>query len=171
MTRWALALLMVFAGCGAETPDAPDVPGQNRETTEATFGEPITLTGNQEGLEVKVTPTEFIDPLKGGEFDKPQGESRFVGVELLLENTGDTTYNGAPSTGAQLILRNDEQADTRHLTGGRCGRSFASGLHLAEGDRRRGCVAFEVPGGVGARSFQFNLESGAGPTTGVWQRR
>jgi hypothetical protein len=170
MTRWALVLLVLLVGCGAETTDAPDVPGQTRESTKAAFGEPITLTGNQEGVEVKVTPTRFIDPLQGGEFDKPQGENRFVGVELLLENTGDTTYNGSPSTGAQLILRNDEQADTKHLTGGRCGRSFASGLHLAEGDRRRGCVAFEVPSGVGARSFQFNLESGAGPTTGVWQR-
>lgn len=131
----------------------------------ARVGDSLTLDGTD--VRMRVTVLDVIDPVSGGNFDEPNG--RFVGVRLRLTNVGDQSYSDSPSNGATLVTRGDEQADPTLLTDGDCSSSFSSMAKIAPGSSRVGCIAFDVPSGVGPKTFQFTLNSGFGDQTGEWR--
>ena len=179
-----LALAVGFAGltmgadsCSTDTKDTADTSGDGSSssgsgskgaTPKAHVGDSITLRGGEDGEKIKVKVNKVIDPLTGGEFDQPSAGKRYVGIEITLKNVGKTTYSDSPSNGAHLIGTNDRQFDSTILSGGPCGDEFSASAKIAPGDRRVGCIPFEVGKQAKLKKFQFALSSGFGPDNGEW---
>ena len=138
----------------------------NAAANAAELGDLLTLTGRDTTL--KIRATELLDPLPAGEFDEPEPGRRFVGVRVAIKNMGPAAYADAVANGSTLILRNGEQADTTIVSGGPCDGGFGSDVKIAAGDKRVGCLAFEVPAGERVRSYQFTPNSGFADETGEW---
>jgi Domain of unknown function (DUF4352) len=182
-----LALSVVALGivaCGGEqtiktvpetvtvTEEAPaeetTTEAEPEESTEAQVGDSITLHGSDAELEVRITVTQIIDPAPPkDEFFTPEGGARWVAVELRLVNVGTTVYDDSPGNGASLIDNKDQSYTETFAETSAC-RYIGTGLKIAAGDRRVGCLVFEVPERVKPRKFQMTLDSGFGPETGEW---
>lgn len=167
----AVLCALALGGCApTTTQNSPDSSsGGAGKRRVARIGNAITLKGNTNTMRVRVL--KVIDPLPAGQYDKAPAGKRYVGVELTIQNTGQATYNDSPSNGAHILTSTDEQADSTVLSGGPCSSGFASSSTIAAGDRRRGCIPFEVPKGARPRTFQFALDSGFGPQSGEWRLR
>jgi hypothetical protein len=151
----------------ADTTTAPDAAPAAARPDTASVGETVALTGSDD-LKMSVTVTKVIDPLRGGSLDEPEAGERFVGVVVAMRNTGQTGYADSPSNGATLIYGDDEQADATVVTGGECGSDFSSDAKIAPGDRRKGCIAFQLPKTATLKKFQLTLNSGFAGQTGEW---
>ena len=174
-----VALLMMGAvACGDVTiTDEPDDPGRSEsgdssgqsEEKSASVGDSITLAGNEDGLEMKVTVMTVQDPAKNlADFSSPRKASRFVGVQLKLENVGDTPYADAPTNSATLI---DASGQGHNATFATLNTEFNSNLRIQPGANQVGFVPFELPKKSKLATFQFTLDSGFGPETGEWTLR
>lgn len=177
-TIWALLCLALAtplmgqddAGCATEIESGADNGGNGGGPPKrAQLGDAITLEGQDSRM--RVTAIDVLDPAPVGEFDQPQGNGRFVGVQMRLQNVGDTPYQDSPLNGATLILADDSRAMSTIVTGGPCASGFESDVRISPGSRQQGCIAFEVPGGARVKTFQFGLDSGFGPETGEWRLR
>src|SRR4051794_16507636 len=84
--RGALALLAVpavaVAGCDINVKESSKHP--------AGVGDPLVLKGDD--AKTKITPTQVIDPLRVG---IPKSETRYVGIDLKVENVGKSTTAGS----------------------------------------------------------------------------
>lgn len=163
------------SGCTTETKNEPDKPSsegtQKGKKHKARIGDAITLTGQEEGERVKVKVIKVIDAVPTGEFDEPESGNRFIGVKIRLRNVGSATYDDSPSNGAELILRNDTQAEEGLVSSGPCSSDFGSQAKISPGSTQVGCLPFEAKKGVKPRTFQFTLASGFGPQSGEWRLR
>lgn len=172
----AATLLGIGAiACAEETiTDEPDVEGEEQpeeeqpaeEKTTAKVGDSITLSGNEEGLEVKVTVMTVQDPAKNLEaFTSPSKGGRFIGIQLKLENVGSVVYADAPTNSAVLIDTSGQGHDATFAT---LKTEFNSNLRIQPGASQVGFIPFEIPKKAKLATFQFTLESGFGPETGEW---
>jgi len=143
-----------------EPADEPTDEPTDEDIT-AQVGDAITLRGNDADLQV-------IDPATGGEFMEATDGHRYVAVDVQLENVGGSPYSDSPDNGAQLIDVDNRQHNTTFAEVGEC-QTFGGSVTMPPGDTRAGCMIFEVPEGVELRSFQFTLDSGFAPQTGVWE--
>jgi hypothetical protein len=154
---------------GDKTPTStttPDAAPAARPAV-ASVGETVDLAGS-DGLKMGVTVTKVIDPLQGGSLDDPEAGQRFVGIVVAMRNTSQTGYADSPSNGATLVYGDDEQANATVVTGGECEGDFSSDAKIAAGDRRKGCIAFELPRTAKLKKFQMTLNSGFADQTGEW---
>jgi hypothetical protein len=157
-------------------------PGTTQETTteeeaaaeeeppssgSASVGDSITLHGSDAGLEMRVAVQDVIDPAPFEQYFGPGRGKRLVAVKLRLANVGGKVYNDSPSNGATIIDRQDQGYTTALLPTTAC-PDLGSPI-IRAGDRRVGCITFEVPKLAKLRAFQFTLDSGFGPETGEWQ--
>lgn len=170
-----LLVILAFTGCAETTtkteaerpaPQTATTPAEPVDQT-ARVGDSITLQGNNEDLRVRVKLLRIRRNIPAGPYDSVDG--KLIGLELLLTNVGDATYDDSPSNGARLISRSDREFDPAFLTGGPC--ELWAGVTIAPGSKRRGCLAFDVPKTVKAKTFQFSLDSGFGPESGEWDLR
>jgi Domain of unknown function (DUF4352) len=190
-------VMVVVAGCGGTTevktaaePDPETVtvyateqtgtePSATEETTTeeaeeesppagaAAVGDTITLHGTEGDLEMRVKLVEVIDPAPYEQYMGPSNGKRFVAVKLRLTNTGDAVYSDSPSNGATVIDRKDQGYESTIFSTAGC--PDLGSPTIRPGDRRVGCITFEVPKQAKLRTFQFALDSGFGPETGEWQ--
>lgn len=166
----ALPLIAAESDCSSEVKDSADSGGGgDGKPKKASLGDPITLESTDVKMRVRTTKT--IDPLAGGEFDKPDAGRRYVGVQVELVNVGKTAYDDSPSNGAKLLTATDEQAESTILLAGSCAGDFGSSAKIAPGSRQQGCLPFQVPSAARLKTFQFGLDSGFGPQTGEWRLR
>lgn len=162
-------------GCSTETVDEPDeqpaddAGKKKAKANVAKIGDPITLEGTD--TKMRVTVLKIIDPVAGGQFDEPTAGNRFVGVQVKLQNVGDTTYSDAPSNGAELIMSDDTQAEGGLLGEGQCSSDFGSSAKVSPGSVQQGCIPFQAKQGLRPKTFQFGLDSGFGPQSGEWRLR
>jgi hypothetical protein len=125
-------------------------------------GEPVELTA--EGTDVTLTVKALIDPLEAGTVEPPGG-IRYVGIRLVVENTGNKSIDIPISQQSTLITNKDEQLDSDFLgAGGECEKSL-NVVNLSPGSKRRGCIPFQVPKSQKAKTFQFG---GRGGDTAEW---
>lgn len=177
-------VMVLLTGCEEQTiTNEPDEPGSEQgtqgtqgtqeeeeeaEPLTAEVGDAITLAGSDEDLRVEVTLMEMIDPAKGrGQFNRPSKGARLVAVRLRLANVGEAAYSDSPSNGIALVDTDDQQYDASFMEV-REGQALTS-VNISPGDRRSGVIVFEIPKGVGLRSFQMTLDSGFAPQTGQWE--
>lgn len=187
----AVALMcvgFVVVGCGTETtvktvaetvtvaapePATTDVETEEEasepEPSTAAVGDALTLHGNSEGLEVRVTLLRVVDNVKSSnEFLQPEAGNRYVAFQLRLENLGSEVYDDSPSNGAAVVDTQDQEFKA----------TFADAVEPAlgsptirSGDRRVGWITFEVAKASKLRTFQFALDSGFAPEAGEWTLR
>lgn len=163
------------AGNGEQTQPADEgtspeaAEGGEEEEKQAAVGDSITLEGNEEGVQLAVTVQEVLNPAEAAEeFMAPDEGEKLVAVRLQLENTGDSNYQDSPGNGATLITDANESFSHTFTEVQDC-QSFADGqVTMAPGDTAVGCLAFELPQDANPARFQFALDSGFGPQTGVW---
>lgn len=149
---------------GQEPEEAKDE--QPAEETNAKVGDSITLSGTDEGLEMKVSVMTVQDPAKNLEaFTSPSKGSRFVGIQLELENVGSVAYADAPTNSAVLIDTSGQGHDATFAT---LKSEFNSNLRIQSGASQVGFIPFEIPKKAKLATFQFTLDSGFGPETGEW---
>ena len=170
----SVAALALLPGCSSDeittTPDDPtttEPADQSEQPAGATIGDTISLHGELDPeLEIAATVLSVLDPAEGASLLKAEEGSRYVAVEVRLQNTGTIDYSDAPTNGAVLIDANGHQYDTWISSGI---QSTLDGLvRMAPGDERVGFVVFQVPKNETPASFQFTLESGFASETGQW---
>ena len=116
---WTLAVVVVaiLPRCTSDsitsTPDEQETTGSTATTggrAEASVGDTISLRGELEPvLEIATTVSSVVDPAKGDKFLRAEEGSRYVTVEVRLENTGSTDYSDSPTNGAVLIDESNHQ--------------------------------------------------------------
>lgn len=149
-------------------PEDPEPTPEEPAEVRAAVGDAITLRGSDEALQVRATVTSIIDPgTPPGEFMEPGEGMRYVAIDVQLENVGTSPYSDSPDNGAQLIDQDNRQHNTTFGDVSEC-QTFGGSVTMAPGDVRAGCLVFEVPAAAAVRSFQFTLDSGFAPQTGVW---
>ncbi|MEU9833490.1 DUF4352 domain-containing protein [Streptosporangium sp. NPDC048047] len=134
----------------------------------AGIGGTLTLHGRDPELVVDVMVTNVFDKATpANDFIKPKTGSRYVAVELRLENKGRAVYDDSPSNGAMLI---DDQGQQYRSTFGdvREGVDLRGGVTVTTGDRRKGVLVFELPENVKPAKLQFALDSGFADQKGEW---
>jgi hypothetical protein len=170
----AIGCVLLFAtGCGSSPADPPapqgsqPTPGTSASPT-GRIGESLTLPTDDTVIEARVQ--KIMDPLEVGRYDKPMTPgNRFVGVELAIRNVGEQSFSGSLVPAVQLITSTDRQAPLATPAGGDCAGSFVIDVRISAGDRRVGCLAFELPKDEKAAAFQFTVKSGNGPpNTAEW---
>jgi hypothetical protein len=173
----SVATLALLPGCSEDTITAtPDdvsdatttAPSDQSELPAgATIGDTISLHGELDPeLEIAATVMSVLDPAEGASFLKAEKGSRYVAVEVRLQNTGTTDYGDAPTNGAVLIDANNHQYDTWMSSG--IEATLDGLVRIAPGDERVGFIVFQVPKNEAPGSFQFTLESGFASETGQW---
>lgn len=187
----ALAALLSAAACGGQTIKQDAEPVTVTETVEAEagtttaettteeaesdsglagIGDTIVLHGYEEGEELTVTVKRLIDPAKSEQYFGPSRGNKFVAVDLLLKNTGSAVYNDSPGNGAELIDTNDEGYTEAIFDTPSC-HSIGTGVKIASGSKRAGCLVFEVKKRSKPAVFQFTMDSGFADETGEWTLR
>lgn len=125
-------------------------------------GVPVELTA--EGTDLKLTVKAVIDPLEAGAVSPPGG-TRFIGIRLVIENTGNESIDVPLAQQATLVTNRDEQLMPEFLgAGGECENSL-NVASLSPGAKRRGCIPFQISKGQTAKTFQFG---GGGGDTAEW---
>ena len=127
----------------------------------------ITLHGNEDGEELAVTVKRLIDPAKPEPYFGPKRGHKYVAVDLMLKNTGTIPYNDSPGNGAELI-DNRDQGYTDALVDSPSCHYIGSGVKIAPGSRRAGCLVFEIEERNDPSLFQFTMASGFADETGEW---
>lgn len=183
LTSLAVLSAVLAVGCGdtttvvkTVTTEAPKTtttaaaePVSEPAATEAQLGDLLTLEGDESTLKMRVT--KVLDPLPVGEYDEPEGGNRLVGIEIAIKNMGPQAYADALGNGSTIIVRGDQQSSSTIVSGGPCAGNFGSDVKIAAGDKRVGCIPFEVPAGKRLRSFQFTPNSGFADVTAEWDLR
>lgn len=159
-----VVLTLLFAACTEQSiTKKRDAQGGSTKTAEV--GDAITLAGNDDALQMKVTVLEVVDPAKKAQFSSAGKNERLVAVKIELENVGDAVYSDAPSNGATIIDAESQGYDA----------FFADEVEpalgtpkIAPGDKRVGFLTFIIPKSVEISTLQFTLDSSFGPETGEW---
>jgi hypothetical protein len=129
-------------------------PASSRDVLDAftpDVGVPITLSA--EGTTLKLTVEAVIDPLEAGA--SPPVGTRLVGIQLIIENTGERSVEIPLAQQATLTTnRNDELDPAFAASGGECQESLNVTI-LSAGSTRNGCIPFQVPQDERAKAFQF----------------
>lgn len=136
----------------------------------AGVGGGITLVGSDENLKVRVTVVSIADPAspKNAEFSSLEAGSRFVGVQLNLENVGTVAYSDSPTNGAKLIDTQGQQYDPEIAEEITQGPGIGATVTIAAGSNASGWMVFQIAQSTQLRTFQMALDSGFADQHGEW---
>lgn len=137
-------------------------------TSAARIGSSITLSGNGDGEQMKVTVLKVSrhpGPASGA--DIPDPGKRLYAVQFRLTDTGSAAYSDAPSNGAVVVDSDGQSYDSTIMDAAGC-TSFPGTENIGPGSSGLGCVVFQVPTTAKIVKVQFTLDSGMGPDTGQW---
>lgn len=131
------------------------------------FGDELWLAAAPDELGVRVAVDE--DP-RVGEYDIPSAGSRYVAARVTLENQSRRTVTVSPASSMRMIDNRGHQAEPTIVSAGPCSQSFDD-VELTPGDRRRGCVVFEISAGADVERVQYDLQGsdGTDEALGQWK--
>ncbi|WP_256097980.1 DUF4352 domain-containing protein [Streptomyces sp. MnatMP-M17] len=175
------ALLLTATACGgadeittepkktaAPRTDTPVAPPASITPVPAKVGDTIALKGFEDGEQLDVTVTKWVDPAKGkDEFFVPQDGNRWVAAQFELVNSGTKSYVDSPANGAQ-VADAEGQRFTTTFADITAGPSMTSDARVPPGEKALGYIVFEVPMGSKIASIQFAMNSGMADQTGQW---
>lgn len=174
------ALLLVLMACGpTEVVDEPS--GQTAESGDsgggkvaeptkvtASVGSSIELKGNMNGSTMRVTMVQVVDPATPkDQFLTPSDGSRYVAVQVRLENIGSAVYSDSPENGFKIIDSSGQQFASTFAEIS-AGPGFGGTATINTGDTRMGFITAELPNSSKPAKIQFALDSGFGPQAGEW---
>jgi uncharacterized protein DUF4352 len=140
-------------------------PASGRDVLDAftpDVGVPIRIAAD--GTTLKLTVEAVIDPLAVEAVPQPDG-ARFVGIRLLIENTGEQSIDIPLAEEATLTTSADERLDPAFFgAGSECEESLNVAT-LSAGLERSGCIPFQIREGKKPKSFRFG---GFGGDTAEW---
>lgn len=163
---------MFGLGCGNDDSSGGAVADKPiRGDGDAAIGDAVRLETVDTEVEVTVEGTD--ESVKLGEFDRPpEGGAELIAVDLAIDNIGEDTFGGSLFPAINLITSSDGQAQLATPGDSQCVSDFAIDVQIAPGDRRAGCVIFEIPKGEKAAAFQFSVDGGGGAVnTAEWDLR
>ncbi|MFE9886864.1 DUF4352 domain-containing protein [Streptomyces scopuliridis] len=151
----------------ATADETPAEPAPSKATA-AKVGDTITLKGFEDGEQLDVTVTKWVDPAKGkDEFFTPEDGNRWVAAQFELVNTGTKVYADSPANGAQ-VADNEGQRFGTTIADVTAGPSMTSAAKVPPGEKALGWIVFELPKGSKVASIQFAMNSGMADQTGQW---
>jgi hypothetical protein len=185
LAKWIATAVLValFCGCGSDkhqtesaaaaatpTPE-PLIPAQSNEDVEeeyhqppkparADLGETITLTGNNIGVRLRVTPTALVRSAGPGD--------KYVAVKLKLKSTGITIYESELRS-AMMRFSNGRRVPTAFGVKASCSNGFQRHIRLDVGLRTSGCILFKRPAGATPRTMRLALEEIPPGEGGLWR--
>lgn len=110
-----------------------------------------------------------IDPAQGVDYETPNSGDRFVGVEMMLTNTGRAAIQDDANNNVSLVGSDGQTYISDVDAIAEC-TDFNSGTYtLAPGESSTGCVTFQVPDGVTVKKVEFTSLSGLGSNSAEWQ--
>jgi len=185
LAKWIATAVLValMCGCGSDkqqtgsaaaaatpTPE-PLIPAQSNEDVEEEYSRPpkpasgrlgdtITLTGNNIGVRLRVTPTRVLESVGPG--------GRYVAVELRLKSTGIAIYE---SELRNVVMRfsGGERVPTAFGVKVPCSHGFQRDIRLDVGLRTYGCILFKRPAGAEPRTMRLALEEIPPREGGLWR--
>jgi hypothetical protein len=148
-----------FRQCGTRPGEEP---ADSASSTGFGVGDTITFESKQGDL--LVTVERVIDPVPPPSYSKPPNGTRYVGIELKIDNRTAESFSAALSS--SLVTDEDREAPSATLLDGECSEATITG-EIPAGGELVGCTAFEVPEGVEPATFQF-MPGLIQSDTGVW---
>lgn len=185
------AITLAAAGCGSsgvnnqadtgpsnqqsQSDEAP--PATAPETTEAEepsgpakIGDAITISGFNDGEQVKVTVLKIQNTTPKNEYITPEEGNRLVAVQFRIENIGTAAYDDSPSNGARVIDADSQQFDADVVFSDSApGPDLPSAMKIRPGGKAVGYLVFQVPRASKIAGVQFGMNSGMGETA-EWVR-
>jgi hypothetical protein len=116
---------------------------------------------------VRVTLLRVRGPFKG--FDVPAGR-QLIGLDLRFVNVGRFVYKNPQPQGDLTVAGGETGKQTSLIAVGMKSPCDDKSLALRAGQSKRTCIAFEVPAGKRARSFEYVADAGYGDR-GLWRLR
>jgi Domain of unknown function (DUF4352) len=142
--------------------------GASKSSAPVHVGGTLTLTTADSGS-VAITVSQIIDPAQGADqFTTPDQGKRFVGVKLVVKDTGSASETDDVNTDVSVI-GSDNQSYTPTFDSITGCTNFNSGTYaLTNGETATGCVVFQVPTGVTVDKVQYQPSAGFSNQTGEW---
>jgi hypothetical protein len=140
----------------ASTPSSPAKPAAAR------LGQPITISGNEDGSKIQVTAVKYAATAHStDDFSTPDKGKKYVAVQFRLRNVGTAAYDDSPSNGAKVIDTQDQQFDATFMVSDiSAGPLLPSYTKIAPGGSALGYLVFEVPVASKIAKVQFSMDSG-----------
>lgn len=164
-----VVVALVLTGCTASDvntqPDLSEAEASGA-TEGAEVGQPITISGNEDGSKIQVTVKKVVMRTRPTDqfFQVDEGK-RLVAVQFRLVNTGTVRYWDAPSNGAKVVDKDGQQFESDiffHEIS--AGPMLPASVKLAPRNKALGYIAFQVPRNAKITQIQFSMDSGFGDT-------
>lgn len=108
-----------------------------------------------------VTPSPIIDPATGADpYNQPNAGYRFVAVDMTLANQSSGTISDDANLDVQLIGTDNQAYSADFNSVSECTNFSYGEFTLLPGGTESGCVVFQLPSGVNAKTVQFSLGYG-----------
>jgi hypothetical protein len=151
-----------FKECGSA---GKQLAKQNKEGVG--IGESLQFYGGK--LDVTVTVDAVLDPATGGSYEKPTKGSRFVGIQMTIENNGKEPFDAsAPDLSSSLITSSGQAADSAVLLDSPDCDSNSFSASIPPGQSLTGCIPYEIPEEETAASFQYSPAVVTTSDPGIW---
>ncbi|HTX64038.1 MAG TPA: hypothetical protein VMD28_10380 [Acidimicrobiales bacterium] len=123
-----------------------------------------TETVTTAGKVYAVRLTAVIDPAQPATpaVTAPKKGDRFVAVHLRITDTGATAVSGDANDAATVIGSNDQAYTPAIVTISGCTNFDFGSFQLSHGQAISGCVAFQLPDGVGVSTVKWSPTDGVG---------
>lgn len=166
----AVGVLALLAGCGTTTTsNKPIKPtGGAAKPSVATVGDTLSITGNDNKLEVTLQATKRAAPVTV--YGTQMSPAAFA-VELRVKNVSGKVYDDSITNCVTVIDSKNESHDAEMTEVTKNGGPVPGQLDsvkISAGDVRSGWVFFAMKPTQKPRMLQFTADSGFGPEVGEW---
>ena len=164
-----VAIAALLAGCSSSSPKAaPKPPGLGKGVVhQAHVGASLDLT-TKTGRQFSVTLSTITDPAQGAGSAHPSTMTRFVAVNLTIDNTSGQSINPAAVRDTIAVGSGGQVYADSNVKLADC-TVFARGhVNIGAGSSATGCVAFEIPTAVTITEVQFLPTAGTAGNYGEW---
>jgi hypothetical protein len=147
----------------------PSLPAADRTTA---LGNALTIKGEAPGEQVTVTFLQVVDPACGiGGTARLEAGMKYVGLKLLLVNSGRTKYADSPSNCTWGWSDTGRQEGSYVFPTISAGPAIAptGDLELAPGQSATGFVVMEIPEHSHLTRIEFTPDSEFASETGEWK--
>jgi hypothetical protein len=161
LSGWPEGVRSYYAGAHLDAADDPSADAEEQYfqppmPAETEAGDAITLTGSNIGVRMRVT-------VSGAHPVRVKGKP-FTAVDVRLENTGITIYEGELRQ-AQMTF-GDGKTRRVAAAGAGCSNGLNRHLYIDVSDSRRGCLLFAADGDP--TRLQLALETVPAEAGGIW---
>jgi hypothetical protein len=146
---------------------SPAATGAAPAGTTAILRTAVSLTGIDAGSQASVTVMKVVDPATVNG-DTPAPGSRYVAIQVQIDNTGARVIDDSPDNCANLLDASGIKLDATPVLAVTAGPVFPATIRLRPGHKTMGYTVFEVPKSFKVTRVRFTMDSGYAGDSGQW---